>query len=270
MMKKILLIGKRSTLSKIYVKKSRIKNFDIFSHRDLKKINYSKYSHLINFSFSPKLMSLPYRKEIDIDKKLAIMAKENNIIYIFLSTRYVYSKSNIIPASEKIKRLKPENNYGKNKLKIEKHLKKTLKKNLLILRLGTFLFLKLSSKGKLFSEKMLYSLYQKKLIFFDFKNNIYKDFITDDHFVENLDYLIKKKVTGLYNLSSGIPIFPKDIAANVIKTFHKGKIVFENKNRKAYSFLMSNKKIINKTGIILNKKKILDFCREMGKKLKHE
>lgn len=270
MTKKILLIGKKSTLSKIYVKKSGIKNIDIFSHKELKKINYSKYSHLINFSFSPKLSNFPYRKEIDIDKKLSIKAKKNNLIYIFFSTRYVYSKFNSIPVKETIRKLKPENNYGKNKLKIENHLKKTLGKNLLILRLGTFLFFKLNPKGKLFIEKVLYSLYKKKTIFFDLKKNIYKDFITDDHFVKNLDFLIKKKITGVYNLSSGSPINPNDIAMNIIKTFGKGKVVYKNKNLKAYSFLMSNKKIIKKTGIILKRKNILDFCKEMGKKINHE
>jgi hypothetical protein len=57
---------------------------------------------------------------------------------------------------------------------------------------------------------------------------------------------------------------------NIIKTFGQGKIVYKNKNHKAYSFLMSNKKIIKKTGIILKRKNILDFCKEMGKKINHE
>ena len=93
-MKKILLIGKKSKLCKIYLKKSKIKNLDVFSHQAINKINYSKYSHLINFSFNPQLLKLPYKKKMDIDKKLSLKAKKNNLFYVFFSTRYVYSKLN--------------------------------------------------------------------------------------------------------------------------------------------------------------------------------
>ena len=66
-MKKILLIGKNSNLCKAYVNKSKIKNFDVFSHNQINTINYSKYSHLINFSFNPKLLKTAYKKKFDID-----------------------------------------------------------------------------------------------------------------------------------------------------------------------------------------------------------
>ena len=99
---------------------------------------------------------------------------------------------------------------------------------------------------------------------------IYKDFITDDHFVKNLDFLIKKRITGVYNLSSGIPIYSEEVASKVIKGYGKGEIIFKNLNRKAYSFLMSNNKLKRKTKIVSKKQNILDYCRQMGKKLKYE
>ena len=100
---------------------------------------------------------------------------------------------------------------------------------------------------------MLYRLLKKKEIFFNLRKNIYKDFITDDHFVKNLDFLIKKKANGVFNLSSGIPIYSEEVASSVIRGFGKGNIIFENLNRKAYSFVMSNKKLIRKTKITLKK-----------------
>ena len=266
-MKKILLIGKNSTLCKAYVTKSKIKNFDVFSHNQINTINYSKYSHLINFSFNPKLLKTAYKKKFDIDIHLSKKAKKNNLFYIFFSTRYVYSKSNVFPVLETFGGLKPENNYGKNKLIIENHLRSALDNRLLILRLGTFLFYKLNPNGKLFSEKLLYTLYNNKTIFFNIKKNIFKDFITDSYFVKSLDILIKKKITGTYNLSSGIPICCEEIANNVINGFGKGKIIFKNIKSDSYSFLMSNQKLRYKTGITTTKKNILDYCVRMGKKL---
>ena len=130
-MKKILIISKNSTLSKIFRKKSNLKNYDVFSHNELNQINFSNYSYLIDFSFNPKLAQLKYNKKYDIDNFLSEQAKRNKIFYIFFSTRHVYSNKNILPNKETTHRLNPSNNYGKNKLKIEKYLKKRLKNKLL-------------------------------------------------------------------------------------------------------------------------------------------
>ena len=100
------------------------------------------------------------------------------------------------------------------------------------------------------------------------RKNIYKDFITDDHFVKNLDFLIKKKQM-VFLISHLVSIYSEEVASSVIRGFGKGNIIFENLNRKAYSFVMSNKKLIRKTKITLKKQKILDYCLQMGKKLKN-
>ena len=268
-MKKILLIGKNSRLCKLYIKKSKLKNFDTYTHNQINFINYKKYSHLINFSFNPKLFKNKYNKRFDIDIHLSKKAKEYKLYYIFFSTRYVYSQFNKLPAKEILKKLKPKNIYGKNKLIIENQLKKKLKKKLLVLRLGTFLFFRLGKNRTLFCENLLHTLYTKKTIFFNIGKNIVKDFITDDHFVKNLDVLIKKKATGTYNLSSGVPIFSEVVAENIINGFGRGKILFKNIKPNSYSFLMDNKKIKNKTGINLSKKNILDYCKQIGKKLSY-
>ena len=91
----------------------------------------------------------------------------------------------------------------------------------------------------------------------------------DIDFFKN-SYDIKKKITGLYNLSSGIPIYSEEVASSVVKGFGEGDVIFKNLNRKAYSFLMSNKKLIRKTKIVSKKQNILDYCRQMGKKLSYE
>ena len=183
-MNKILIISKNSTLSKIFRKKSNLKNYDVFSHNELNQINFSKYSYLINFSFNPKLAQLKYNKKYDIDNFLSEQAKRNKIFYIFFSTRYVYSNKNILPYKETTHKLYPSNNYGKNKLKIEKYLKKRLKNKLLIVRLSTILYFELISKKKLFMNMVLNNLYKNNQIYFDISNNYYKDFITDNFFVK--------------------------------------------------------------------------------------
>ena len=70
-------------------------------------------------------------------------------------------------------------------------------------------------------------------------------------------------------MSSGVPIFSEVVAENIINGFGRGKILFKNINPNSYSFLMDNKKIKNKTGINLSKKNILDYCKQIGKKLSY-
>ena len=268
-MKKILIISKNSTLSKIFRKKSNLKNYDVFSHNELNQINFSNYSYLINFSFNPKLAQLKYNKKYDIDNSLSEQAKRNKIFYIFFSTRHVYSNKNILPYKETTHRLYPSNNYGKNKLKIEKYLKKRLKNKLLIVRLSTILYFELISKKKLFMNMVLNNLYKNNQIYFDISNNYYKDFITDNFFVKNLDSMINKKLFGIYNLSSGVPIYPEEIAKNIIMGYGKGKIIFSRKQKPSFNVLLSNKKLVSKTQKVISKSIILNYCKGIGTKLQY-
>ena len=48
--------GKNSYLSKNYIKLSKFKkNIKLIKHSNIKKINFDKFTHLINFSIDPKI-----------------------------------------------------------------------------------------------------------------------------------------------------------------------------------------------------------------------
>ncbi len=101
------------------------------------------------------------------------------------------------------------------------------------------------------------------------KKNIFKDFFTDDYFVKNLDFLIEKKIKGTYNLSSGIPINPKLVASKIMKGYGEGKLIFNYKNKMDKSFLLQNNKLTKITKFKLDKKKILTYSYNLGKKLRN-
>lgn len=265
----LLIIGKNSILCKIFIENTQIKNYQIYSRNEIQEINFNNFTHVINFSFNPKLKKRSYKKKLDFDLKLAKIVSKYKIIYILISTRFVYSgiSSQYI---ERIKRLKPTNIYGKNKLVTENIIRKIIPKRYLILRLSTMLYFNLNYKRKLFSYTMISGLKKNNKISFDFGENTYKDFILPDYFVKCLDKLILDKVIGIYNICSGIKIKVKNIAKKIVYGFKKGKIIFHNKNNENQSFFMSNKLILKKTGIILSLKEIYDYCVEMGLKLKNE
>jgi dTDP-4-dehydrorhamnose reductase len=265
----ILIIGKNSILCKLYLENTKLCNFKIYSRKEIQNINFHNFTHVINFSYNPALKKNKYNKNIDFDLKLSNIVCKYKIIYIFISTRFVYSGINS-PFVEKIKKLKPKSNYGRNKLIIENKIKKVIPKKHLILRLSTMLYFNLNYQRKLFSYTMLSSLKKKKKIYFDFGENTYKDFIIPSYFAECLDKLILNKVTGIYNICSGLKIKVKTIAKKIISGFGNGKIIFYNKDNKNQSFSMSNKLIFKKVGILLSQKQIYDYCVKIGLGVKNE
>jgi dTDP-4-dehydrorhamnose reductase len=262
---KILVVGLNSLLSNIFKEHTNLNNVEYTSYKNIKKINFNNFTHVINFCFDPKLKKIKYSKKNDIDFKII---KRINIktFYISFSTRFVYNLKNPLPFSENDK-CYANNYYSKNKLIIEKNITKLCKRHL-ILRLPTILYFNLK-KNNLFCNKMLNTLRKKEKIFFDIDHEVLKDFITEDFFVKNMDILIKKQPVGTFNLSSGIGIKPIEIAKNIIKGYKKGEIIFKKNITNDKSFILSNKKIKKITKININKKQILKFSMILGNKLKH-
>lgn len=266
----LLIIGKNSLLCRLFLENTSIKDYQICSRNNFKKINFNNFTHVINFSFNPKLKINKYQKKLDFDLQLSTIISRYRIIYIFISTRFIYSgiRKKFIETSKK--KLKPKNIYGKNKLIIENKIRKIIPKRHLILRLSTILYFNLHYKRKLFSYEMLKRLKVKKEIYFNFSKDTYKDFILPGYFAKSLDKLILNNVTGTYNLCSGIKIRVRNMAKKIIEGFKSGKIIFNNQSYVDQSFSMSNKLLFKKTGILLSLKEIYDYCIYMGLKTKNE
>lgn len=266
---KLLIIGKNSLLCRLFLENTSIKDYQIFSRYQLKKINFNNFTHVINFSFNPKLKKEKYKIKLDFDLQLSNIISQYKIIYIFISTRFVYSGINS-QFIESIKKLKPKNIYGKNKLIIENKIRNILPTRHLILRLSTILYFNLNFKRKLFSYTILKGLKKNKKIYLDFKKDTFKDFILPGYLAKCLDKLILSKVTGTYNLCSGIKIKVTNVAKKIIEGFKTGKIIFNNKSNLDQSFLMSNKLLFKKTRIKLSLKEIYNYCIYMGLKTRNE
>jgi hypothetical protein len=270
----LLIIGRNSLLCKLFLENTRIKNFRVYSRHDLDKINFKNFTHLLNFSFNHKLQTINYNEKIDFDLKLSKIISKYKIIYIFLSSRLVYSGIKT-KFTENLK-LRPQSIYGKNKLITEGKIRNILPDKHLILRLSTMLYFNLShhkknnikqKKRELFSYTMLINLKKNKKIVFDFKKNTYKDFIIPSYYAKSIDRLILNNITGTYNLCSGLKIRVEEIAKKIINGFKKGTVIFEDKNNVHQNFFMSNKLILKKIGIFLSKKQIYDYCFKLGSRI---
>ncbi len=249
---KILVIGKRSLLSNCFKSKTSIKDVTYQSYKNINEIKFNKYTHIINFSVDPKIYKNDYSFTNKIDLKICKKIKNLNCIYIFPSTRLIYSRSK-------------NNLYGKNKKKIEKDILK-IKKKSLILRISNILAYDISLRN-LFISNLLRSLKKNSFVKFDISKSTYKDFIISDLFVKILDELIKKNIIGKFNLSSNIPIQVSEIANQIIKGYGVGKIMMSKKIKKNDSFILKNDKLKKIVRFKTSKKEILKYCFKLGKKL---
>jgi dTDP-4-dehydrorhamnose reductase len=264
----LLVIGKNSILCQIFLDNTKIKHFSTYSRKDLKKINFKIYTHVINFSFNPILKKNKYKKKFDFDSKLSKIVKSYSMIYIMISTRLVYSdiKKKL---SERIRIYKPVTNYGKNKLIIEKNIKKKNPFKYLILRVSNILYNNIRTKKNLFFYKVLNSLRNNNQILLNFNSSTFKDFITPQYFANCLDYLIITQSIGTFNLCSGLRINVMDLVKKIIKGYGKGEVICTDKEQNNESFLMCNKKLKKKTNILLSSEQINKYAVRMGRSIKN-
>lgn len=262
----LLIIGKNSLLCKIYKENTSLKNFSIFSRKNIKKINFNKYTHVLNFAFNPKLKKKIYNKKLDFDSRLCKLIKPFSGKFIMISSRLVYSGTNIY--NENDVNLKPLNTYGANKLIVENNVKKILPKRHLILRLSNILYDNINIKKDVFFYKLLKNLKVRNIIKFDFDSNTYKDFITPQYFSKCMDKLIILNSGGTFNVCSGYSLKIYDLAKNILQGYKSGKVIF-SKKKKYESFYMSNSKLKKITNISLSPNNLKNYLIGMGKKLKH-
>lgn len=261
-MNKILIIGKNSfigsNLKKYLSKKTK---FEILSFEEIinkKSSFFFQFTHVINTAIHQSYVKKKYNKFYDLDKKFISKFKKVNFIYIYLNTRKIYlQKKNITENSPK----KPFCNYGKNKLKTEIFLKKKLKKKLLSLRVGNIIGKRIvknkRNNHKLFFDNFLsYRKNNKKITVV----NDFKDFLSIDQFCKIVDNLIKKKVSGIYNVSLSEKIYVSELINWLDIDYYK-KISFINESKD--SFTLSNKKLLKKIDIKPLKIELKKFCRNI-------
>ena len=264
-MKKILIIGKRgfigNNLSK-YLK--RYFNVSHKSFNELKqfKLNIKKFDFVINTSINKNYIKKKYNHKFDNDLKISNFIDNSKTIYIFLSTRKVYKhKANIKENSQ----LLPISNYAKNKLITEKKLIKKFKRNnLVILRISNVIGDK--SKIKKIHNTFIDIFFQNIKKGYILENNRdFKDFISIDKFCEILKNVIKKKLSGVFNVSIGRKIYLNDII-NWLNKFNKKKFKIKNKIIKNDCFYLNNKKLMSKIKVKNSIMELKSYCLKISKK----
>jgi dTDP-4-dehydrorhamnose reductase len=266
---KILIIGKNSFLGKNlyhYIKKK--KNVRLLSYKKFLKLNNKEiknFNYLCNCSINPKYNTSKYDEKNDIDLKIVKKIQNYKIHFIFLSSRKVYFNKNNITENDK---LSPRCEYSKNKLLTEKKILKLIPNKITILRISNVIGLKEDSIRKVhssFIDNYIKYIFSSKKIYYA---NDYKDFITIRQFVRIFYNIIKKKLSGTYNVSLGKKIYINEILKWLnYKNANNNKFLIKKNYHYKDSFTLNNKKLINLIKIKTNKSEVKNFCKTIGKKI---
>tara|TARA_B100001093_G_scaffold107963_1_gene100198 strand:+ start:593 stop:1396 length:804 start_codon:yes stop_codon:yes gene_type:complete len=264
-MKKILIIGKRGFIGN-YLYKYLKKSFHLkkISFKDLKKFEnkLNNFDFIINSSINENYILKKYNEKFDNDYKISKFIDNQRTIYCFISTRKVYpSKANL---KEKSK-LSPKSHYSKNKLITEGKISKKLKKNFLILRVSNIIGDTKISKR---IHHTFIDVFQKNInkgIVFD-NERVFKDFLSIDKFCQILKEIIRKKLTGIYNISIGQKVYLNDLIGWLNKFNNKKYKIKKNVNLKKESFYLNNRKLMSKIKIQNSLNELRIFCLKYSKK----
>ena len=265
MKKKILILGSSGFIGKKLSVKFK-KKFIIFNSINKKdtfvKIKKFLIKNKIKYIINLVNNNCQDIKMIRYNKNLLNIIKNQDIKIIFFSTSLIYGLTNK-PVNEQAK-IKPFNDYTKNKSNIEK-LYKNSKTNYKIIRLSNVYDDEFKKKGIF---KNLINCVKKKNIYIKFNNlEIYRNFIHINDVINMLERLIlnydkiEEKIINFggenLKLKNIITLFNKKFRTKIMVKINKNKIYDPSVkiNSKLSNKLFKNKKLttLNAT---LNKFKI--------------
>ena len=272
--KKIIVgyFGRESVLAKFFIKAySKKFIFKKFSKdiRNLKEIDFwleknNEIEILINFAAitSVKKCEMNKKKSMEVNCNSVIdilnlinKSKKNNIKYFLsLSTSHVFEKSNL-KLKENSKK-KPNNYYGKTKLKLENFILKNQNKFKFRIGIGRiFNYYNYGLKKGFFINDVINKLRKNKKTITFHNTDTYRDFISINDINKALLKMINLKLKNDFNICSSEKIYLPDII-NRLNIKFKRKLIFSS-NKINLNLIGSNLKLKSK-GWKITKKNILN------------
>ena len=226
---KVLVVGKNSFFAQHLKKHDQCQNWLFKSHKEVK--NYpsllDKNDVIVNLTVAPEIASDSFNVNDSLDVFLAhsVLGMPKTKL-VTMSTRQIYGDACLL--SEKLDP-SPTTQYGKNKLAVEKYLYKLLSPSqLTILRCSNVFGFELGRKT--FFGTMLSSLSDDGFIKFNISPDTKKDFIPIEDCCEIIFQVVSKKVTGIFNVGSGVSVRSGDLAQAVIKGFGGGELICDSES----------------------------------------
>jgi nucleoside-diphosphate-sugar epimerase len=256
------ITGSNGSIGSVVIKTISSFNFIKFNGDITNKIDVEKWIKKNNFDLIIHLAAIVPIKLVNENKKKAFdvnfigtkniidsVLKFNNSLkwFFFSSTSHVY-KSKFGKISEN-HITKPQNTYGRTKLKAENYIKKKLDKAEIKYCIGRiFSTTSINQKTNYFVPDIKKKVNQNNKSLLKFKNlDHYRDFISPYDISKILLLLWRKKYNGIINIASGNAILLKKIVLLILKRKNKKNFLFYD-NKKKTSLVADISRLIKITG----------------------
>lgn len=210
---------------------------------------------VVNCTFSPALYDEPVTTGLSSDGKIGAIVADRGARYVMLSSRTVYSPRMDPPLTED-EQLRPMTVYGQNKATIEASLKEILGERLLILRIGN-VFGGEPPGRRTFVSTAIASLMECGIIELNLAPATHKDFIPASFVGQAAAELVRANASGVYNVSSGIPLTVGEVADALIKGFGSGDVRITSDDI-GEEFLLDTAKLRSHTNLSITRNNLLN------------
>jgi nucleoside-diphosphate-sugar epimerase len=224
---------------------------------------------LINFALAPAYRTSPYDEAVDCDLKAARAAAGVGAHFLMLSTRRVYSPQDRWNAREDGPATGDETAYGRNKAQSEAAIRDTLDGRAGIFRLSNIFGYEYdpASPRRSFLGILLGSLKNKNKMYFDMSATTRRDFLPVEICAQLLIDRALERVTGTWNLGSGIALACGDLAGWIAEGHGGGTLICEPDVVRD-EFCLSMDKWRAQFALPVTKEMLRDYCVGLGRRLK--
>jgi len=265
----MVVVGKTSFIAREFLATQDKAFTTAVGHTELGKIKHiPNITCIINFAFASDLYNGFYLPELDIDKKLAVFAAAHGIHYVMMSSRKVYSVEHQWGAREDALST-GQDNYGKNKIRIEQELSQLLGSKLTILRPGNVLGFERQSGRTRFGAYMLNQLADTGEIRLTISPLVRRDIVPVDYFCEVLAQVVEKKPTGVINVGAGQAVAVGQIARSILEGFGRGQLIAES-TKITDEFQLDSGRLALELGLKCGVERVVKFSKSLGVQLKEE
>ncbi len=260
-MAKRLVIGKTSFIAKELAK---LEDFDIVGYNNIHHVDFSKYDCVVNCALNPTFKTQPYDQEKDVDYQMAKLSYESGCNYVMLSTRKVYGSYADLRTFTEESQTNPFDFYSENKLISEYKIQKEFGDKSVIVRGSNLFGFELGRQS--FMGFCMNQLISDSKIVFTISEHVKRDFIDIGTSCMLLDSISKRKLTGIYNLSSNYGLEIGKVAKYLIRGYGAGEFLCTSDVMKE-QFIIDNNKLTKELNISTQPLYITNIIRKLGEEL---
>lgn len=262
----LLLIGRNSYLAGEFLARHADLPLRAIGHGEAgKPAVYEGVACVVNFAFASEMHDLPYQAALDIDASAAREAASRGIHYVMMSSRRVYQEGLQWNAAEDTA-VSGLDQYGRNKLRIERELRALMGERLTILRPGNVCGYEAIPGRKRFAAYLQNQLLETGRLHLTVGPQTRRDLVPVGFFCRVLREAMLRRIPGTFNVGAGRATTVGDAARWLIEGFGAAHLEVQS-DRRADEFLLDSSKLARVFRLSCQEGDVERAFREAGRQL---